>query len=155
MARAARLSAGLLAWRRQDGELQVLLGHPGGPFWAGRDSGAWTIPKGEIAPGEDPLAAAIREFEEEIGVRPDGPFTPLGEVTQKAGKRVMAWATLVEIDTSRTGSSTVTLEWPRGSGRTITFPEVDRSEWFGLDEARRRINSAQAELLDRLAALAG
>jgi predicted NUDIX family NTP pyrophosphohydrolase len=129
----------------------VLLTHPGGPFWAGRDLGAWSIPKGEYEPGEEPLAAARREFEEELGTPPpDGPFEDLGEVRQKGGKLVRAWAVSGELDASTIASNTFELEWPPRSGKLIEVPEVDRAEWFTLEQAREKINPAQVELLDRL-----
>ena len=147
----AALSAGLVLFRRHGDELQVLLVHPGGPFWARKDLGAWSIPKGEHIEDEDPLRVARREFAEELGSpAPDGPTLSLGEVRQRAGKRVTAWAVAGDLDTTRTSSNDVEMEWPRGSGRRITFPEVDRAEWFALDEARRRILDGQRPLLDRL-----
>ncbi len=145
-----RTSAGLLLFRRRQGGLEVLLAHPGGPFWANRDAGAWTIPKGLVNEGEDALDAARREFQEETGIVPTGPFLPLGSVRQKAGKTVHAWAWEGDADADATTSNLNTVEWPRGSGRRITFPEVDRCAWFGLDEAAARMNAAQAELLPRL-----
>ncbi|HET6897449.1 MAG TPA: NUDIX domain-containing protein [Vicinamibacteria bacterium] len=148
-----RTSAGLLMFRRRDGALEVLLVHPGGPFWAKKDLGAWTIPKGELEQGEDPLATAQREFEEETGLHPEGPFQPLGSIRQKAGKVVHAWAFEGDIATQTIRSNTVKLEWPRGSGRVQEFPEVDRAEWFRVDDARMRINSAQVPLLDHLVEL--
>jgi predicted NUDIX family NTP pyrophosphohydrolase len=150
MTASGPLSAGLLLWRNGDGGPEVLLAHPGGPFWAKRDAGAWTIPKGEVEAGEDPLATARREFEEEIGHSPDGPFVPLGEVRQKAGKRVLAWAVPGDLDVTGVRSTSVTMEWPRGSGRSHTFPEIDRCAWFDLAEARRRINPAQVALIEVL-----
>jgi predicted NUDIX family NTP pyrophosphohydrolase len=152
---ASRLSAGLLLFRRTNTGIEVLLAHPGGPFWAKRDAGAWTVPKGEIGPDEDPLDAACREFLEETGTLARPPFRPLGEVTQKAGKRVVAWACEGDLDPHSIASNTVTIEWPRGSGRSITFPEIDRCEWFSLDEAARRINPAQSAFLQRLPDIAG
>lgn len=147
----AALSAGLVLFRRHDDGLQVLLVHPGGPFWARKDLGAWSIPKGEYTDDEDPLAVARREFTEELGsTAPDGPAVVLGEVRQRGGKRVMAWAVEGDLDPTRTTSNEVEMEWPRGSGRRITFPEVDRAEWFDLDEARRRLLDGQLPLLDRL-----
>ena len=143
-------SAGLLLYRRSGASIEVFLAHPGGPFWKGRDEGAWTIPKGELAPDEDALVAAFREFEEETGVRPEGETISLGSVRQKAGKEVLAWANEGDADPSLARSNDVTMEFPKGSGRVITFPEVDRCGWFDLDAARRLINPAQAELLDRL-----
>ena len=145
-------SAGILLHRRRDDELQVLLVHPGGPLWSRRDLGAWSIPKGEYGPDEDPLAAARREFEEELGAPPPaGPVEDLGEIRQRGGKLVHAWAFEGDLDESATTSNTFELEWPPRSGRTIQVPEVDRAEWFTLDTARQKINPAQVELLDRLA----
>jgi predicted NUDIX family NTP pyrophosphohydrolase len=150
---AAR-SAGILLHRVRDGEVEVLLVHPGGPVWARRDAGAWSIPKGEYEPGEDPEAAARREFEEELGTAaPAGEATDLGEVRQKSGKLVRAWSLEGDLDADRITSNTFQLEWPPRSGRLIETPEVDRAEWFGLEVARGKINPAQAELLDRLGAL--
>jgi len=149
-----RRSAGILLHRRRDGRLEVLLVHPGGPLWAKRDAGAWSIPKGEYAPGDDPLNAARREFEEEIGSPPPtedpGAFHDLGEVRQKSGKVVHAWAVEGDLDATTIHSNIVEFEWPPRSGRRIEIPEVDRAEWFGLDAAREKINPAQAQLLDRL-----
>jgi predicted NUDIX family NTP pyrophosphohydrolase len=152
MARRSNVSAGLLLFRRPRGELEVFLAHPGGPFWEDRDLGAWTVPKGLVERGEDPLATAVREFEEETGIRPEGPFVPLGSVRQKAGKLVHAWAWEGEADARRVRSNTMRVEVPRGSGRWLTFPEVDRCEWFDAERAREKINPAQAELIDRLQA---
>lgn len=149
--RTAR-SAGLLLFRRRPGGVQVLLAHPGGPFWARRDAGAWTIPKGEIGEAEDPLDAARREFEEETGVRPEGPYLPLGEIRQKAGKTVAAWAWEGDMDASRARSRTILIEWPPRSGRRMEVPEADRCEWFDLPVARSKLNPAQVALLDRLEA---
>jgi predicted NUDIX family NTP pyrophosphohydrolase len=149
----AKRSAGILLYRRSgDGALEVLLVHPGGPFWAKKDLGAWSIPKGEYEDGEDALAAARREFAEELGSpASDGEHVALGEVRQKSGKVVTAWALEGDIDADTVTSNTFTMEWPPRSGRTREFPEVDRAAWFGLDEARERILPAQAPLLDRLA----
>ena len=149
----AKRSAGILLHRRSgDGALEVLLVHPGGPFWAKKDLGAWSIPKGEYEDGEDALAAARREFAEELGSpAADGELVALGEVRQKSGKVVSAWALEGDIDADAVTSNTFTMEWPPRSGRTREFPEVDRAAWFGLDEARERILPAQAPLLDRLA----
>jgi len=152
MAKRSNVSAGLLLFRRHKGELEVFLAHPGGPFWKDRDLGAWTIPKGLVEIGENPLAAAAREFEEETGVSPDGPFLPLGSVRQKAGKLVHAWAWEGEADPRQVRSNLMRAEWPRGSGRWLTFPEVDRCEWFDAHGARQKINPAQSELIDRLEA---
>jgi predicted NUDIX family NTP pyrophosphohydrolase len=147
-----RRSAGLLIHRERSGEREVLLVHPGGPMWAKRDAGAWSIPKGEYEPGEDALAAAKREFEEELGTTaPDGPFRDLGEVKQKSGKIVSAWAVAGDFDVTEITSNTVEVQWPPRSGKMLEIPEVDRAEWFGIRQAREKINSAQAELLDRLA----
>jgi predicted NUDIX family NTP pyrophosphohydrolase len=145
-----RVSAGLLMFRRKGDAPQVLLAHPGGPLWAKKDLGAWTIPKGEGAPDEDLLATARREFEEETGFRPQGPFHPLGSVKQRAGKVVHAWAFEDDVDPAALRSNTFSMEWPPRSGQWHDFPEVDRAEFFDLDEARRRINPAQALLLDAL-----
>jgi predicted NUDIX family NTP pyrophosphohydrolase len=150
--KASQTSAGLLLFRRSPGPLELFLAHPGGPFWRGRDAGAWTIPKGLTEPGEDLLAAACREFEEETGVKPLGPFLPLGSVRQKAGKVIHAWAWEGDADPAAVTSNTMKAEWPRGTGRWLTFPEVDRCAWFTPDEARDRLNPAQAELVDRLQA---
>jgi predicted NUDIX family NTP pyrophosphohydrolase len=148
-------SAGLLMYRGAGRGLAVLLVHPGGPFWAGKDLGAWSIPKGEYAAGEDPLAAAQREFAEETGVRPRGEFQPLGDVVQAGGKRVSAWAVEGDLDPAALVSNTFELEWPPRSGRKRSFPEVDRAEWFAPDEARRRILAGQRPFVDRLVDLAG
>jgi len=149
----AAVSAGLLLFRRRVGALEVFLAHPGGPFWKGRDEGAWTIPKGVLDPGEDPLAAARREFAEETGVVAVGPFMALGSVKQRAGKVVHAWAWEGDADAERVTSNTSRTEWPRGSGRWLTFPEVDRCAWLDPAAARRKINPAQAAFIDRLEAL--
>ena len=142
-------SAGILLWKR-DKDLRVLLVHPGGPFWAKKDAGAWSIPKGEYAEGEDPLAVAKREFAEELGREPHGQCVPLGEIRQKAGKRVTAFALEGDFDVAKLKSNMFEIEWPPRSGRSRTFPEVDRAQWFTADEARGKINPAQAELIDRL-----
>jgi predicted NUDIX family NTP pyrophosphohydrolase len=152
MANRATISAGLLLYRRTSDVLEVLLAHPGGPFWARRDVGAWSIPKGLVADGEEPLAAAGREFEEETGVRPTGPFLSLGSVRQKAGKLIYAWAWEGDADPARLTSNLMRIEWPRGSGRWRRFPEVDRCDWFGPQIAREKINPAQAAFIDRLEA---
>ena len=148
--RRPNLSAGLLLYRRPQGALQVFLAHPGGPFWRDRDAGAWTIPKGVVDEGEELLAAACREFREETGVEPTGPFLPLGSVRQKAGKVVHAWAWEGDADPALVVSNTTSSEWPPGSGRRITYPEVDRCAWFDPEAARAHMNPAQAELVDRL-----
>lgn len=152
---AAR-SAGLLLYRAPTGGLEVFLVHPGGPFWKNKDDGAWTIPKGEIAASEDPLATARREFREETGLDPDALLRPgagyvdLGEIQQKGGKRVRCWAIEGDADPAAIRSNTFEIEWPPRSGRRRAFPEVDRAAWFDLAQARRKINAAQVELLDRL-----
>jgi predicted NUDIX family NTP pyrophosphohydrolase len=144
-------SAGIVLYRRGAGGLEVLLVHPGGPFWTKKNGGAWSIPKGEYEPGDDPLEAARREFEEELGsAPPEGATVELGEVRQKSGKLVRAWALEGDIDATAAHSNTFTIEWPPRSGRMQEFPEVDRAEWFGLDAAREKINPAQAAFLDRL-----
>lgn len=148
---AAR-SAGILLYRRREDRLEVLLVHPGGPFWARRDEGAWSIPKGEYEHDEEPLAAARREFEEELGsAPPQGPVVDLGEIRQRAGKVVRAFAIAGDFDASTTSSNTFELEWPPRSGNRIEVPEVDRAEWFTLDRAHEKVNPAQVALLDRLA----
>jgi predicted NUDIX family NTP pyrophosphohydrolase len=156
MKKTTKVSAGLLLFRRGGAGVEVLLAHPGGPFWANKDAGAWSLPKGLIAPGEDLLATAQREFAEETGLHPAGPFLPLGSVRQKAGKVVHAWACEGDADPAQLTSNTTSAEWPPGSGKRIEFPEVDRCEWFDLAEARAKLNPAQVEFVDRLAAaLAG
>ena len=148
----ARTSAGILLYRRVP-SLEVLLGHMGGPFFARKDDGAWSIPKGEYGADEDPFAAALREFAEELGSPPpaDG-FVPLGSVRQSSGKVVTAWAVEGDLDASAIVSNTFSVEWPPRSGRMQSFPEVDRAAWFSLDEARVKVVRGQAELLDRLVA---
>jgi predicted NUDIX family NTP pyrophosphohydrolase len=143
-------SAGLLMFRRRGGETEVLLAHPGGPFWSRRDDAAWTLPKGEIGPSEDPLAAARREFLEETGFPSAPPFLPLGELRQKSGKRITAWAFEGDADPADLVSNLFELEWPPRSGRLQSFPEVDRVHWFGLDEARRKLIAGQAPFIDSL-----
>ena len=151
-----RRSAGILLHRGRTPALEVLLVHPGGPAWSKRDLGAWSIPKGEYAEDEDPLAAARREFEEELGsAPPGGDAHDLGEVRQKSGKRVHAWAIAGDLDAAGIVSNTFDFEWPPRSGRIIEIPEVDRAEWFGLADARARINAGQVPLLDRLQELLG
>lgn len=145
-----RESSGLLLFRRRSPEVEVLLGHPGGPYWTTRHEGAWSIPKGGILPGEDPLAGAIREFTEETGFTPAGPFIPLGSIVQRSGKTVHAWAFEGDCDPACLVSIMTRTEWPPRSRRMIEIPEFDRVEFFAIPEARRVINVAQAELLDRL-----
>jgi predicted NUDIX family NTP pyrophosphohydrolase len=145
----AKRSAGILLFRRDP--LEVLLVHPGGPFWAKKDLGAWSIPKGEHEEGEDAMACAIREFTEETGSEPSpGELTDLGSVKQKAGKVVQAWALEGDLDAASVVSNTFSMQWPPRSGKFQDFPEVDRAEWFPLDVAAERINPAQAAFLDRL-----
>lgn len=144
------MSAGLLLYRWREGALEVLLVHPGGPFWARRDAGAWMIPKGEIADGEDPLAAARRELEEETGVRAAGPFLELPPIVQRGGKRVLAWACEGDCDPTRIRSNTVAIEWPPRSGRRLEVPEVDRAAWFDVRTAAERILPSQRPLLASL-----
>jgi predicted NUDIX family NTP pyrophosphohydrolase len=148
----SKTSAGLLLYRHTPTGLQVLLVHPGGPFWARKDLAAWSIPKGEVASGEDPLAAARREFREETGFEASGPVVPLGHLRQPGGKTVHAWAMDRDVDPSELQSNTFSIEWPKGSGQVRAFPEVDRAEWFDLAEARRRILAGQAAFLEVLAA---
>ena len=148
----ASVSAGLLLFRRPAASLEVFLAHPGGPFWANRDDGAWTIPKGVVADGEALIDAAKREFEEETGIVPRPPFFPLGSIRQKAGKTVHAWAWEGDADPSKISSNSSRTEWPRGSGKWLVYPEVDRCGWFDPSTARAKLNPAQAELLDRLEA---
>jgi predicted NUDIX family NTP pyrophosphohydrolase len=147
----AKRSAGILLYRLGSGGPEVLLVHPGGPFWARRDAGVWSIPKGEYEDGDDPLACALREFEEETGsTLPPGELVELDDVKQKGGKVVTAWAAEGDLDADAVRSNSFTMEWPPRSGRTAGFPEVDRAGWFGIDEAREKLNPAQAEFLDRL-----
>ncbi|HXK62237.1 MAG TPA: NUDIX domain-containing protein [Acidobacteriota bacterium] len=147
-----KLSAGLLMYRTGERATEVFLVHPGGPIWASRDLGAWSIPKGEPNDGEPWLDAAIREFEEETGIHPgSGPFVPLEPIVQKGGKQVYAWACQGDCNPDLVRSNLFTMEWPPKSGRQQKFPEVDRASWFTLDEARVRINPAQVALLDQLA----
>ena len=149
----SRISAGLLMFRRRPQGTQVLLVHPGGPFFRNKHDGAWSIPKGEAAPGEDVLATAKREFEEELGSRPSGRFVPLAPVKQKGGKTVHAWAVEGDLDTTLLQSNTFKMEWPPKSGKRVEFPEVDRAEFFDLTAARKKINAAQVTLLDALTRL--
>ncbi len=142
-------------FRRGANGLEVLLGHPGGPFWAARHEGAWTVPKGGPDPGEALLAAAIREFREETGFEPCEPYVPLGQITQRGGKVVHAWAFEGDCNPADLVSVQAAAEWPPRSGRVVMVPELDRVQFFGLDDARRVINVAQTEFLDRLAALVG
>ncbi len=144
-------SAGLLVYRRRPRGPELFLVHPGGPFWAKKDLGAWSIPKGEPAPGEDALEAAKREFAEETGQTVDGEFTRLPRCRQAGGKDVIAWAVEGEVDEAAIASNTCTIEWPPRSGKRLEIPEVDRSAWFTLDEAKRKINKGQVPLIEALA----
>lgn len=146
-------AAGILLYRRGRTGLEVLLAHPGGPLWARKDSGAWTLPKGQFTEGELPLDAAKREFEEEMGTAPSGDFQPLGAVKQKSGKVIHAWAAESDFDTATVKSNLFSMEWPPKSGRTGEFPEVDRAGWFSIEEARAKIIKGQAPFLERLLAL--
>ena len=144
-------SAGLLLWRRRDGELEVLLGHPGGPYFAKKDAGAWTVPKGEVEDGEELESVARREFAEETGhPAPEGVLLALGEIRQRNGKRVHAWAAEGDLDPATAISNTFEIEYPPRSGRMSAFPKIDRVAWFGLEDARVAMIAAQAPLLDRL-----
>ncbi|AOR35696.1 DNA mismatch repair protein MutT [Streptomyces fodineus] len=150
--RATKRSAGLLVFRHTDEGLEVLLGHMGGPLWAKKDAGAWTVPKGEYEPDEPAWEAARREFQEELGLPPpDGRAVPLGEVVQRNGKIVTAWAVEADPDLAGFAPGSFTMEWPPRSGRVREFPELDRVEWLGLDRARALIIAAQTTFLDRLA----
>lgn len=151
-----KVSAGILLYRNRDGGREVLLVHPGGPVWARRDAGVWSIPKGEYEPAEEPLAAARREFAEELGVDPpEAEPVDLGEIRQKSGKLVRAFALEGDLDTSAVVSNTCDFEWPPRSGRMIKIPEIDRAEWFDLQTAAEKLIPAQAPLLQRLASLVG
>jgi predicted NUDIX family NTP pyrophosphohydrolase len=144
-------SAGLLLYRWRGGDLELLLGHMGGPFWAKKDERTWSIPKGEIVLDEDPLAAARREFEEEIGTAPpDGPVVELGEVRQPSGKRLVVWAIEGDLDPDTATSNTFAMKWPPRSGRWQEFPEIDRVAWFGLDTARMKLVKGQIAFVDLL-----
>ena len=143
-------SAGLLLFRQRDKNVQVLLGHPGGPFWSRKDQGAWTIPKGLIGPSESPLSAAQREFAEETGYRPGGEAIPLGSAKQPGGKAIHVWAIEEDWDPADLQSNTFEMEWPPRSGRRQSFPELDRASWFSIAEARLKILKGQAVFLDRL-----
>jgi predicted NUDIX family NTP pyrophosphohydrolase len=151
-----RRSAGILLYRRHHGALEVLLVHPGGPMWVNRDAGAWSIPKGEYSDDEDPQAVALREFQEETGQPPPtGDLVALGEIRQKGGKVVTAWAAPGDLDPEAITSNTFKLQWPPNSGRWRTVPEVDRAGWFDPSTAKDKLLAAQAELVDRLLAVLG
>lgn len=151
----ARESAGIILYRLTEGGVEVLLVHPGGPFWRNKDDAAWSIPKGEIEPGEDPLSAARREVREETGLDLDGDFRPLGVRRQPGGKRVHVWALPGQCDPAAIRSNSFAMEWPPKSGRMQEFPEIDRAEWFDLATARRKIHKGQVDFIDALAALLG
>ncbi|MBC8107476.1 MAG: NUDIX domain-containing protein [Anaerolineae bacterium] len=148
-----RTSSGLLAYRKKARVIEVLLVHPGGPFWANKDLGTWTIPKGEVNSGEDLLATAKREFKEETGHDASGPFMPLAPIKQKSGKIVHAWAFAGDFDVTACKSNTFRMEWPAKSGQWAEFPEVDCAEYFSLDAAAKKLNPAQVAFLDELAKL--
>jgi len=145
-------SAGVLLFRRKGPQIEVLLAHPGGPFWKNKDEGVWSIPKGEYGENESPLTAAKRELAEETGLKPLGEFLPLGEIRQAGGKVVTAWAVEGNFDAATMHSNTFSMPWPPGSGKLQQFPEIDRAEWFSLEVARDKIIKGQVELLERLAA---
>lgn len=148
---ARTVSAGILLYRIAAGRLEVLIGHPGGPYWSKRQRGAWSLPKGLVDPGEDERDAARREFEEETGHElPDGNMLDLGEVVLKSGKRVRAWAVAGTVDAATARSNLIQIEWPKGSGTTIDIPEIDEFRWCGVTEAGTLLNHAQAAYLDRL-----
>ena len=143
-------SAGILVYRLHSGELEVFLVHPGGPFWKNKDDGAWSIPKGEYTDEEDPLEAAKREFEEETGIECSGKFIMLDPIKQKGGKIVSAWALEKDMDAKSIKSNLFSMEWPPKSGKMQEFPEVDKAAWFGLNDAKQKINPSQAALIDQL-----
>ena len=149
----AKQAAGILLFRRGPSGLQVLLAHPGGPLWARKDYGAWTIPKGQFTEGEAPLDAARREFEEEMGSAPTGEFQSLGTLKQPSGKVIHAWAAESDFDTTTVKSNLFSMEWPPRSGKMSQFPEVDRAAWFSIEEARHKILKGQQPFIDRLLAL--
>lgn len=151
----AKQAAGILLFRRRGTELEVLLAHPGGPLWARKDVGAWTIPKGQFLNDELPLDAAKREFEEEMGSAPHGEFQPLGSIKQPSGKVIHVWAAESDFDVTTVHSNLFELEWPPKSGRMAEFPEVDRAQWYSMPEARLKIIKGQAPFLERLLALVG
>jgi len=148
----AKRSAGILMYRRSGADVEILLVHPGGPFWAAKDLGAWSIPKGEHSENEEPLAVAMREFEEETGARPRGEFLPLGELVQPGRKIVTAWAVEGDFDVGALESNRFEMEWPPKSGRKATFPEIDRAEWFSVADARQKILRGQSGFIERLLA---
>jgi predicted NUDIX family NTP pyrophosphohydrolase len=145
-----RTSAGILLYRKKNNFIEVFLVHPGGPFWKRKEKGAWSIPKGEFTKDEDPLTVAKREFNEETGQTIDGDFTELKSIQQKGGKMVYAWAVEGDADADNIVSNTFKQEWPYKSGKWITIPEVDKAGWFGIEEAKEKINAAQVELIEEL-----
>lgn len=151
----AKTSAGLILYRMQSGQLEVLLVHPGGPFWSKKDEGAWFVPKGELNVGEEPLAGAKREFEEETGLKPEGEFLALGNVKQKSGKTIVAWAFEGDCDPSSIKSNTFTIEWPPKSGRRQEFPEIDRAGFFTVPQAKAKMHPVEYPLVLRLHELLG
>lgn len=151
----AKTSAGLILYRMQSGQLEVLLVHPGGPFWSKKDEGAWFVPKGELNVGEEPLAGAKREFEEETGLKPEGEFLALGSVKQKSGKTIVAWAFEGDCDPSSIKSNTFTIEWPPKSGRQQEFPEIDRAGFFTVTQAKAKMHPVEYPLVLRLHELLG
>jgi len=151
----AKTSAGLILYRMQSGKLEVLLVHPGGPFWSKKDEGAWFVPKGELNVGEEPLAGAKREFEEETGLKPEGEFLALGSVKQKSGKTIVAWAFEGDCDPSSIKSNTFTIEWPPKSGRQQEFPEIDRAGFFTVTQAKAKMHPVEYPLVLRLHELLG
>ncbi|UPK68278.1 NUDIX domain-containing protein [Chitinophaga filiformis] len=148
----AKQSAGILLYRKKGKRLEVFLGHPGGPFWAKKDLGSWSVPKGEYQEGEEPLQAAIREFEEETGYRPSGHFIQLATIRQKGHKTVHCWAVAGDLDADSIVSNLFEIEWPPRSGKMKSFPEIDRAAWFPIDIAREKINERQAGFIDELVA---
>jgi predicted NUDIX family NTP pyrophosphohydrolase len=151
----AKQSAGLMVYRGSRGSIEVLLVHPGGPFWANKDDAAWSIPKGELKEGEDPLEGAKREFQEETSLTAEGKFQPVNPVRQKGGKIVHAWAIRSDFDAATVKSNTFSLKWPPASGMVRQFPEIDRAEWFPIRIAKRKILKGQLDLLAQLEKLLG
>lgn len=145
-----KLSAGILLYRMRHTQLEFFLVHPGGPFFVRKDDGHWTVPKGEFPADEEPLDAAVREFEEETGYRPSGDFIPLHPVVQKGGKQILCWGVAGDMDAAALRSNTFELEWPPSSGKKKVFPEVDKGGWFNMEDARRKIKAAQIPLLEEL-----
>jgi predicted NUDIX family NTP pyrophosphohydrolase len=146
----AKVSSGILLFRKQSSSIEILLVHPGGPFFAKKDEGSWTIPKGELIDDEEPLSAAIREFEEETGYKPAGDFIELPAIKQKGGKIVQCWAVTGDLDPATITSNTFEMEWPPRSGKKKSFPEIDKAAWFSIDTARQKINERQIDFIDKL-----